>query len=182
RFARRVCSANRWGAGPDMRWYWLVLLVVPPVLAATVLPSFGQRLVILIGIYALLGLGYQLVFGQLGALHLAQGALFGLVADTAALTAQSLDSFALIAAPLAAAAAAALVAGLILRLQSHYFALATLALAALVNLVALNAESLTGGANGLTGFGSAATHLTLLMALVWVVLIPSVLGPSPVAG
>ena len=39
-----------------------------------------------------------------------------------------------------------------LRLQSHYFALATLALASLINLVAVHAESLTGGANGLVGF------------------------------
>ena len=44
-------------------------------------------MVILAGIYGLMGLGYQLVFGQLGALNLAQGALFGLGAYAAALTA-----------------------------------------------------------------------------------------------
>jgi branched-chain amino acid transport system permease protein len=158
-----------------MRRFWLVLLILPPLVALTVLPPFGQRLVTLIGIYALLGLGYQLVFGQLGALNLAQGALFGVGAYTAALAVPSLGDFAMIAAPLAAAAAAALVAGPILRLQSHYFALATLALAALVTLVAVNAESLTGGANGLTGFGSAGAHGKLLTTLVWVVLSVSVL-------
>lgn len=155
---------------------WLVLLIVPPLLALTVLPPFGLRLVTLIGIYALLGLGYQLVFGQLGALNLAQGALFGVGAYAAVLVVPSLGDFSMIAAPLAAAAAAALVAGPILRLQSHYFALATLALAALVSLVAVNAESLTGGANGLTGFGSAAAHGKLLMGLVWTVLFVSVLA------
>ena len=158
-----------------MRRFWLVLLILPPVLALTVLSPFGQRLVTLIGIYALLGLGYQLVFGQLGALNLAQGALFGVGAYTAALAVPWLSDFSMIAAPLAAAAAAALVVGPILRLQSHYFALATLALAALVTLVAVNAESLTGGANGLTGFGSAAAHGKLLMTLVWIILIVSVL-------
>ena len=158
-----------------MRRFWLVLLILPPVLALTVLSPFGQRLVTLIGIYALLGLGYQLVFGQLGALNLAQGALFGVGAYTAALAAPWLSDFSMIAAPLAAAAAAALVVGPILRLQSHYFALATLALASLVTLVAVNAESLTGGANGLTGFGSAAAHGKLLMTLVWIFLIVSVL-------
>jgi len=159
-----------------MRWYWLTPLIAPPLLAATALSPFGVRLVTLIGIYALLGLGYQLVFGQLGALNLAQGALFGVGAYAAALTMPVFGDFSFIAAPLAAAATAALVAGPILRLQSHYFALATLALAALVGLVAVNAEDLTGGANGLTGFGPAATHGKLLMALVWIVLIVSVIA------
>ncbi len=159
-----------------LRWYWLILLVLPPLLAATTLPPFGLRLVTLIGIYALLGLGYQLVFGQLGALNLAQGALFGVGAYAAVLAIPWLGDFSLIAGPLAAAAAAALVAVPILRLQSHYFALATLALAALVSLVAVNAEDLTGGANGLTGFGSAAAHARLLMALVWSVLVAGVLA------
>src|SRR5262249_12384469 len=72
---RLVRPAGR--AARLMRRFWLVLLILPPVLALTVLPAFGQRLVTLVGIYALLGLGYQSVFGQLGALNLAQGALFG---------------------------------------------------------------------------------------------------------
>jgi branched-chain amino acid transport system permease protein len=84
-----------------MRRFWLVLLILPPLVALTVLPPFGQRLVTLIGIYALLGLGYQLVFGQLGALNLAQGALFGVGAYTAALAVPSLGDIAMIAAPLA---------------------------------------------------------------------------------
>ena len=67
--------------------FWLVLLVLPPLVALFALPPFGQRMVTLVGIYGLMGLGYQLVFGQLGALNLAQGALFGLGAYAAALTA-----------------------------------------------------------------------------------------------
>jgi branched-chain amino acid transport system permease protein len=159
-----------------MRRVWLVLLILPPVLALTVLPPFGQRLVTLIGIYALLGLGYQLVFGQLGALNLAQGALFGVGAYATALTAPALGELALVVAVLASAAAAVLVAGPILRLQSHYFALATLALASLVGLVAVNAESLTGGANGLIGFAAGLPRGTVLLGLVWVLLIAGVLA------
>jgi branched-chain amino acid transport system permease protein len=164
-----------------MRWYWLVLLALPPLLGATVLSPFGLRLVTLIGIYGLLGLGYQLVFGQLGALNLAQGALFGVGAYSAVLAIPWFGDVSLIIAPIVSAAAAAVVAASILRLQSHYFALATLALAALVSLVAVNAESLTGGANGLTGFGSAVAHGKLLMALVWIVLVVSVLGYARLA-
>jgi branched-chain amino acid transport system permease protein len=157
-----------------MRRAWLLLLILPPVLALTVLPPFGQRLVILIGIYALLGVGYQIVFGQLGAFNLAQGALFGVGAYATALVAPALGGLALVVSVLASALAAAFVAGPILRLQSHYFALATLALASLVNLVAVNAESLTGGANGLVGFAGGLPHGAILLGLVWAVLIAAV--------
>ena len=109
----------------------------------------------LVGIYALLGLGYQLVFGQLRALNLAQGALFGVGAYAAALTAPYVGGQAFLVSILAAMIVAALAAAPILRLQSHYFALATLALASLINLVAVHAESLTGGANGLVGFAAS---------------------------
>ncbi len=146
------------------------------------LPPFGQHLVILLGIYALMGLGYQLVFGQLGALNLAQGALFGVGAYATALTAPALGGLAFIVAALASAAAAALVAGPILRLQSHYFALATLALASLVGLVAVNAESLTGGANGLIGFATDLPRGGVLLALVWLLLIAGVLAYAGLFG
>jgi branched-chain amino acid transport system permease protein len=155
--------------------FWFVILLLPPVLALTVLPPFGQRMVTLVGIYALMGLGYQLVFGQLGALNLAQGALFGVGAYAAALTAPMLGVLALPLAVLAAAIPAAIVAGPILRLQSHYFALASLALASIVNLVAVHAESLTGGANGLSGFASALPRGSVLLVMVWICLILGVL-------
>jgi branched-chain amino acid transport system permease protein len=155
--------------------FWLVLLLLPPVLALAVLPPFGQRMVTLVGIYALMGLGYQLVFGQLGALNLAQGALFGLGAYAAALAAPVLGVLALPLAILAAAIPAAIVAGPILRLQSHYFALATLALASIVNLVAVHAEGLTDGANGISGFVSQLPRGVVLLAMVWICLIVGVL-------
>ncbi len=155
--------------------FWLVVLVLPPVVALLALQPFGQRMVALVGIYALMGLGYQLIFGQLGALNLAQGALFGLGAYAAALAAPTLGALALPLAILAAAIPAALVAVPTLRLQSHYFALATLALASLVNLWAVNAESLTGGANGLTGFAVALPRGSALLVIVWISLIACVL-------
>ncbi len=155
--------------------FWLVVLILPPALGLAVLPSFGQRMVTLIGIYALLGVGYQAVFGRLGALNLAQGALFGVGAYATALTAPMLGVLAYPLAILVAALVAALAAGPTLRLQSHYFALATLALAALVNLAAVHAENLTGGANGLAGFTRALPRGAVLLAFVWVCLIAAVL-------
>jgi branched-chain amino acid transport system permease protein len=161
-----------------MRWYWIVLLVLPPVLAPLLLPPFGQRLVTLVGIYALMGVGYQRAFGQLGALNLAQGALFGVGAYVVALTAPTLGPLAFAAAMLAAAVVAAIAVVPILRLQSHYFALATLALASLVNLAAVHAESVTGGANGLVGFASSLPHGETLQAGVWLCLIAAVLAQA----
>jgi branched-chain amino acid transport system permease protein len=165
-----------------MRRVWLLLLILPPVLALTVLPPFGQRLVTLVGIYALLGLGYQLVFGQLGALNLAQGAMFGVGAYATALAAPTLGGPSFVAAALVSAAVAALVAGPILRLQSHYFALATLALASLVGLVAVNAESLTGGANGIVVMAAGLPRGAVLLGLVWLLLIAGVLSYAALFG
>jgi len=39
---------------------WRVLLVMIPIVGIVVLPPLGQRLVTLVGIYALLGLSYPL--------------------------------------------------------------------------------------------------------------------------
>lgn len=156
----------------------LAALVLVPALALLALPPFGQRMVILVGIYALMGVGYQLVFGQLGALNLAQGALFGVGAYSVAVLAPTLGpnwgSAALLAAPLVTALLAMAVAGPMLRLQSHYFALATLALASLVNLVAVHAEGLTGGANGLAGFAASLPRGPVLMIVVWLCLITAI--------
>jgi branched-chain amino acid transport system permease protein len=156
-------------------WFWAIILLAPPVLALLALPTFGQRMVVLIGIYALLGVGYQLTFGQLGVLNLAQGAFFGVGAYASALVAPTLGPVALLIALLAAALPAALVAILTLRLHSHYFALATLALASLASLVAVNGEALTGGANGLVGFATALPRGRSLLLLVWGCLIAAVL-------
>ena len=161
-----------------LRWPWIVVLVAVPVAALALLPPFGQRLAILVGLYGLLGAGYQLVFGRLGALNLAQGALFGVGAYAAALAAPLVGPLAFVVAVLAAAVVAALAAAPILRLQSHYFALATLALASLVNLAAVHAERLTGGANGLIGFGPALPRGTALLVPVWLCLIAVVLAQA----
>ena len=120
--------------------------------------SYAVRLATLAGIQALLALGYQMVFGHAGALSLAQGALFGLGAYVAALVALSAggawSTLSLPAAMIAPALLAAIVGAVVLRLETHYFALATLALAQLIHLGAVNWESLTGGANGLSGIPS----------------------------
>lgn len=151
--------------------FWLVLLLVPPLASALLGNFYLVHAVTLVGIYGLLGAGYQLVFGQLGGLSLAQGALFGVGAYVTALLAPHFGAFALPLSVVAAGLVALMAGWPTLRLQSHYFALATLAFAALAGLVSLNWESVTGGANGLIGFGRGLPRGVLLLALVWFCLI-----------
>ena len=106
------------------------------------------------GIYAIAAIGYQLIFGRLGALSLAQGCFFGLGAYAAGLGALELGlgfPLTLAAGILLPSVLAALIAIPVLRLASHYFALATLGIAQLALLVATNWTEVTGGANGLYG-------------------------------
>ncbi|WP_339850563.1 branched-chain amino acid ABC transporter ATP-binding protein/permease [uncultured Nisaea sp.] len=106
------------------------------------------------GIYAVAAIGYQLIFGRLGALSLAQGCFFGLGAYAAGLGALELGlgfPLTLAAGILLPSLLAALIAIPVLRLASHYFALATLGIAQLALLAATNWTAVTGGANGLYG-------------------------------
>ena len=87
-------------------------------------------------------------------LSLAQGAFFGVGTYVSGIltTAHGWDGApALAAGALSAAGLAALVAVPVLRLETHYFALATLAIAEVVHLLAVNWTEMTGGANGIYG-------------------------------
>lgn len=138
--------------------------------------GFDLRVLAIAGIFALLVLGYQFIFGHAGALSLAQGAFFGVGAYVTAIVGAryGLDaptSFGL--AILAPMALAAIVALPVLRLESHYFALATLGVSQVVWLAAVNFEDFTGGSNGLAGipgfelFGWNASRGWGELAVVW---------------
>src|SRR5258708_38898213 len=68
---------------------------------------------------------------------------------------------------------ALLIGGPVLRLESHYFALATLGIGQVMLLVAVNWQDVTGGANGLPGvpglilFGAAVPRGLPLLPAVW---------------
>lgn len=128
-----------------------VLLILYAVFGAT---PYGLRVLTVAGVYALAAVGYQLVFGLGGALSMAQGAFFGLGAYTAGILGARYGLGFTLTFPAAVAVPAlvGLAVGLpVLRLQSHYFALATLGIAQVVLLAAVNLPGLTGGANGFGG-------------------------------
>ncbi|MEO7403505.1 MAG: branched-chain amino acid ABC transporter ATP-binding protein/permease [Burkholderiales bacterium] len=138
--------------------------------------SYDLRVFTLAGIYALLVLGFQFIFGHAGALALTQGTFFGLGAYVTGLLSVKLGwGFALtmplsILVPLVVAL---IVAAPVLRLESHYFALATLGIGQVLLLIAISWEPMTGGANGLPGvagvilFGTAIPRGFALAGFVW---------------
>ena len=151
-------------------------LVVVPVLVALAGSRYEQRIMTVAGIYAIAVLGYQLIFGRIGGLSLAQGCFFGLGAYATGLvsTGAGLGFPATLAVSvLVPSAIAVVVAVPVLRLESHYFALATLGIAQIVLLIAINWTSVTGGANGLYGVPAIrlpdgeAVSSDVLLVLVW---------------
>ncbi|HEX3499046.1 MAG TPA: ATP-binding cassette domain-containing protein [Stellaceae bacterium] len=138
--------------------------------------AYDLRLMSVAGIYALIVIGYQFIFGHAGALSLAQGTFFGLGAYVTGVGGSQLGWGFAATFPLSLALPvllAALVGAPVLRLGSHYFALATLGIGQVMLLVAVNWQDVTGGANGLPGvpgivlFGAALPRGLPLLASVW---------------
>ncbi len=106
------------------------------------------------GCYALLVVGFQFIFGHAGAVSLAQAAFFGIGAYVSGLLGIKLGWTFDVTFPLAILLPTALsvvVAIPVLKLEEHYFALATMGLGLVALLVATQWVALTGGMNGLAG-------------------------------
>ncbi|MBA4789224.1 MAG: branched-chain amino acid ABC transporter ATP-binding protein/permease [Rhizobiales bacterium] len=150
----------------------LALIAWPMVFSS----PFDLRIFTLTGVFALMVIGYQFIFGHVGALALSQATFFGLGAYATAIGAVKLGfSFpgTLTLSVLVPVVVALFIAIPVLRLSSHYFALATLGISQIVTLVALEWVSLTGGGNGLSGVplpsiaGFVIPRGWPLMLLVW---------------
>jgi branched-chain amino acid transport system permease protein len=125
--------------------------------AVLVLPhasGYVLRVLSVAGIYALLAIGFRFIFGLAGALSLAQGTFMGIGAYVSGILATRYDipfDAALPASVGLPVVLALLVAIPVLRLQTHYFALATLLIGQIALLVATQWQSVTGGGNGIGG-------------------------------
>jgi branched-chain amino acid transport system permease protein len=125
--------------------------------AVFVLPhasGYVMRVLSVAGIYALLAIGYRFIFGLAGALSLAQGTFMGIGAYVSGILATRYGvpfDLALPASLAVPVMLALLVAVPVLRLQTHYFALATLLIGQVGLLVATQWQSVTGGSNGIGG-------------------------------
>ena len=150
----------------------LVLAMWPVIFSS----PYDLRVFSLAGIYAILVLGYQFIFGHAGALALTQGTFFGLAGYITGILGAKLGWTATATLPLSIAGPvllAAIVAVPVLRLETHYFALATLGIAQVALLIAIRWEPLTGGANGLAGvpglelLGTSVPRGLPMVIVVW---------------
>jgi len=130
------------------------------------------------GCYALLVIGFQFIFGHAGAVSLAQSAFFGIGAYVSGLLGITLGwgfQYTFPLAILLPTLISVVVAIPVLKLEEHYFALATLGLGLVALLIATQWVSLTGGMNGLAGvpnfmlFGFEAKSRLDKLIFIWVI-------------
>lgn len=141
---------------------------------------YDLRTLTVCGVFALLVIGFQYIFGHAGAVSLAQATFFGLGAYVTGILGASYNLNFLVTFPLSClipALLALLIGVPVLKLEEHYFALATLGIGLVVVLVAVQWQEVTGGANGLPGvppvrlLGFEIKDRLHLFMFVWSVLI-----------
>jgi len=129
----------------------VALLILGLCLPLIIQSSFQLRVVMLIWVYTILGLGFNLLFGLAGQLSLGQQGFFAIGAYAMALLQTKLGAplyLAIPAALLLCALLAAIIGMPLLRLRSHYLAMATLMFGLIIEGLALRWFELTGGSAG----------------------------------
>jgi branched-chain amino acid transport system permease protein len=130
------------------------------VVAVIAAPFFFYPIVVMqVMCYALFAMGANLLMGSVGLLSLGQSAYFGLggyvcgyLVQTTGLT----PELGIIAGGLAGAALGTVFGWLVIRRQTIYFAMITLALAQIVYFAAVQDTNFTGGENGIQGIPRSA--------------------------
>lgn len=157
---------------------WLLVAVVALVVFPFLVPDpFSQQVVVMMLMYGALGAAWNLVGGFLGRVSFGHAVFLGIGAYTTLLLLQSLHLSPWIGIPLGgvvAAVVAFIVGRPTLRLTGHYFAMATIALLAVAQLLVVN-WSWAGGATGVEApiannawmllFSSKAPYYWLAFAL-----------------
>lgn len=113
-------------------------------------------------IYGIATMGLNLLIGFTGGLSFGQAAYFGLGAYGAGMTLKYLapsTPLAILIGTLAGGLAATLFGPLVMRRRGIYFAMITIAIGQLLYFVAVRWNEVTGGEDGLAGFGRQDIHL-----------------------
>ena len=136
------------------------------LLLPLMLSTYSMSVAVTVVMYAILGLGLNVVVGYAGLLDLGYAAFFAIGAYTSSLL--QLDAHLSFWETLPAAVAAAAVSGCIigyptLRLRSDYLAIVTLGFGEIVRITVTNL-SVTGGANGLYGIPPATVFGTSIVS------------------
>jgi branched-chain amino acid transport system permease protein len=138
--------------GTARKWLPIALIfAIGATLPLITQSGYQLRIAMLIWIYAIFGMGFNLLFGVGGQLSLGQQAFFGIGAYAFALLQIHFGlslPFAMLGSIVISAACGLIIALPVLRLRTHYLAMATLMFAMLIQDVALRWE-FTGGSSGL---------------------------------
>ncbi|MCO8255067.1 branched-chain amino acid ABC transporter permease [Haladaptatus sp. AB618] len=159
----------------------IVALLLVPLVAS----NYGEDLVLQALVFAILAISWNLLAGYAGQISLGHAAFFGIGAYVSAWlttpSAAGLPEWLLVPAVLAilvggvAAAVLALLTGpAMFRLRGHYFAIGTLALAAIIQLLLNNERSLSGGATGFyvhNELGEVGVYYLAVLALIVIFLV-----------
>lgn len=143
--------ARFWGAPRSATVAALAAAIVAPHLLAN---SYQINVLVLVGIFVLLALSLDILLGFTGYLSLGHHGLWAIGAYTSALLATGLGVSFWLALPAAAVFTAAFAAAMAVpafRVRGHYFALVTLAMGEVINVIILNWVSVTQGPFGVTG-------------------------------
>ena len=138
---------------------WAGLIAVPwwlPLIGGYT--ALGSKVLI----YGMATMGLNLLIGFTGGLSFGQAAYFGLGAYGAGMTLKYLapsTPLAILIGTLAGGLAATLLGPLVMRRRGIYFAMITIAIGQLLYFVAVRWNNVTGGEDGLAGFGRQDIHL-----------------------
>jgi branched-chain amino acid transport system permease protein len=132
-------------------WFWYGLLLLFLLIVPWMASNYVVDQLVLIFIYAIVGLGLMLLVGYTGLISLGHAAFLGVGAYTEAVLAARGWPFPLsISAAILLSAITGVIVGLpALRVKGIYLAIATLALGVIVEEVLTRWESVTGGNSGL---------------------------------
>jgi branched-chain amino acid transport system permease protein len=137
---------------------WAALVALPwwmPLIGGYT--ALGSKVLI----YALATMGLNLVLGFTGGLSFGQAAYFGLGAYGAGMTLKYLapsTPLAILIGTVAGGVAATLIGPLVMRRRGIYFAMITIAVGQLFYFVMVRWNKVTGGEDGLAGFGRQDLH------------------------
>jgi branched-chain amino acid transport system permease protein len=142
---------------------WVALVALPYWLPlAGSYTALGSKVLI----YAIATMGLNIVLGFTGGLSFGQAAYFGLGAYGAGMTLNYLapsTPLAILIGTLAGGLAATLLGPLVMRRRGIYFAMVTIAIGQLFYFVMVRWNNVTGGEDGLAGFGRQDIHLGSLV-------------------
>ncbi len=148
---QRVSRAS-WLERRATRWSALALLLVALLVVPPRLNNYFLTLLIGVCVYAMLGLGLNIVVGYAGLLDLGYAAFFAIGAYTTAYLMTTYNVSFWLMLPLGAAIAAVfgvLIGAPTLRLRSDYLAIVTLGFGEIIRIAATNLD-ITGGPNGIS--------------------------------